>query len=60
MTGAARSSLFQLRFARRPVRDYLPPMLVVHLLPFLAFGPGPQAADAKAGFAIELADVDTG
>jgi hypothetical protein len=35
-------------------------MLVFHLLPAFAFVARAQAADAEAGFAVELADVDAG
>jgi hypothetical protein len=53
-------SLLQFAFAPGPVFDDFPSMLVLHLFPAFAFVARARAAEAKAGFVVELADIDTG
>jgi hypothetical protein len=52
-------SFFQLMLATRTIFDNLPPMLVLHFLPAFAFVARTHTANAKAGFAVEFANIDT-
>jgi hypothetical protein len=58
--GAGLSLAGQLAFALDALVDDLVAPVVGHFLPFARFKPGPQAARAKAGAAIEAAKLDTG